>query len=244
MYVKGIWFSIIRMSRDYVGLLILLLVPLALITVLGWLPLDNTGTADGVEQLRMLSVGFVLSFQLFGGSYSMYQIREDLFSPRKWRLYSLPVSIDVYARSSLIAGTLFSTAQGFVLVAFTSLVYGVEWGSLGVVVLTILTVAALSQVICLIFVLGVRNFKIAERLSEVYGLGSMIFAGMILPLPDNGFLNFMGEYGNPISLGERTLFASLNGEGAFEIAVPLVIMAAMTLVFGMIAAVIGRRRLT
>ena len=58
----------------------------------------------------------------------------------------------------LAASTLVSMLQGFLLVAFTRLVLGVRWGSLGVVVLVLLGASLLAQLVNLALLLVTRNY--------------------------------------------------------------------------------------
>jgi ABC-2 type transport system permease protein len=243
MFFKTIGFTLLRMLRNYIGIILLLVVPLALISVLSLVAAYSGVEEQGISAMEWISVSFVLSFQLFGGAYVMEILKEDLFSPRKWRIYSLPTQIHSYAGSIFAASTLFSALQGLVIVLFTKWIYGVNWGNLAFVLLVILSISILSQLVCLILLLSVRKYKVAERLSEVYGIGSMVFAGMMITLPDTAFFNFMAEYGNPISLGRKAIFSMISGADPFVFALPIVILLSASSVLAVVAILLGRRRL-
>ncbi len=232
------------MLRSYIGLFLLTVVPLCLISVLGMVSGHVAGEeGQSISSMTWLSVSFMISFQLFGGAYTMSYMKEDFFTARKWRMYSLPYRAHVHASSLLIASMLFNVLQGLFIVLFTQWVYGVNWGNIGWVLLVILAVSLLSQLVCMILVLTVRNFKIAERLSEVYGIGSMVFAGMIFPIPTTGFFDFMSTYGNPVSLGQNAIFGMITGEEIDKMFLSIGLLFAASLVLALVATFVGRRKL-
>lgn len=243
--IRALRFPLLRMLRSYLGLILLLVLPLCLISVLGLISshVPGEGGGEAISGMTWLSVSFMISFQLFGGSYTMAYMKEDFFTPRKWRMYSLPIKPVTYAFTILVASVLFNAAQGMVIVFFTKLVYGVNWGNLGWVLLIIIVVSVLSQLVCLIFVLSVKNYKIAERLSEVYGIGSIILAGMMFSLPKSGFFDFMSTYGNPVSLGQNAIFGMISGEGMDLAFLSLGILLIATLLVAFGAIFVGRRKL-
>lgn len=235
-------FSLLRFLRSYVGLLLLMAVPLCLITVIGIATGQMGNDGEGRTGMDWIAVSFVLSFQLFGGAYTLDSINEDLFRERRWRIRSLPLRIDVYGYSLLAAGTVFSALQGFVLVLFTAWAYGVNWGSLWWVMLVILAVSMPSQLVCLILALTVRHFKTAERLSELYGIGSMVMAGIMFNLPDTPFFRFLSTYCNPISLGQNAVFIRAHETDHTVAYVSVGLLAVASVLLAAVAALLGKKR--
>lgn len=245
MFVRLIGFSLLRMLRDYLGHVFLLVAPLVLISIFGIITDYVSDEINGRPVLDLLSVSFVFAFQLFGGAYTMDLLHQDLLSTRKWRIYSLPISINQYGNSLLLSSTLFSMLQGLVLVLFTQWVFGVEWGNLLWVTLVLLAVSLLSQLVCLLLVLSIKSYKLAQRIVEVYGFSSMIFANIFfITLPDNAFSNFMNAYGNPISLGRNAIFGMVDGKDSTTALLSVGVLLALSIALFLIANPIGKRRLS
>lgn len=237
-------YALRRMMRSWLAHLLLIAVPLCVISVLGLVLRGTTNAQYGVPGLDWISVGLVISFQLFGGSYTIAYFKDDFFSPRRWRLAALPMDVGTYGISLLLASALTSVFQGLVLVLFTQWVYGVTWGPIGWVMLVLLVMSLQSQLASLVFTLSANSYKLAERLSEVYGIGSMVFAGMIFTLPDTPFFQFMSTYGNPVSLGMSAVFGMTDGSPAGRIALSVGLLLAAAAAFAAVALLLGRRRLT
>jgi ABC-2 type transport system permease protein len=237
-------FTIIRMSRGWLALFLLVVLPLILITIFGPIAAQMTGPETPLSGMTVVAVTYILAFQLFGGAYTMSYIKEDLFAKRKWRMYALPLRIDLYSHALIIACTFFSVLQGLVLVLFTATVYGVRWGNPLWVVGVLLATALLSQLVCLVCVLSVKNFSLAERLSEVYGFGSLILAGGMFDLPDMPVFRFLSTYGNPISLGRNVIFGHLTGAqpGRLWLSLSIVLLASVLLY--PVTVILGKRRLS
>ena len=236
-------YSLLRLSRSYLAMALLVLTPLGLISVIGLVSGQIGASGEGRTGMDWIAASFVIGFQTIGGSYTLHYFHEDLFRPFKWRMRSLPLRIDAYGYSLLLASTLFSAFQGLVLILFTDWVYGANWGPLPWVMLVVLTVSFLSQLVCLLLVLTARRFKTAERLSEVYGLGSMLLAGIMFPLPNTPFFDFLSTYGNPISLGMNAIFAMAHETDKAPAYVFLGLLLAATAICAGAAALLGRKRL-
>lgn len=240
-------FAMLRLRRSYIalliGLLLLIAVPLCLIAIIGLVSGQLGPDAEDRTFLNWLSVSFVLSFQLFGGSYTLAYVQDDLFSGRKWRIRSLPLRLDTYVYSLIITTTVYNALHGLVLLLFTDWVFGVKWGSLWWSMLVIVIISLLSQLVCLVLILTVRNYKTAERLSEVYGIGSMIMAGMMFGLPDTPFFRFMSTYGNPVSLGQNAILVRAH-EADHTLAYTCIgLLAAASVLLAAISVLLGRKKL-
>ncbi|TDQ40889.1 ABC transporter [Aureibacillus halotolerans] len=230
-----------RMLRDYIGVSLLVVLPIGLISLIG-LVAGYMAIPEGIPVMDWLSISFVLSFQLFGGAYTMSYLKEDMFSPRRWRIMSLPLRIDLYSFIIVTASTCYSMVQGLSIVLFTHLVYGVHWGNILWLLVVLFLISLLSQIVCLICLLTVKSFKLAERLSEVYGIGSMVFAGLIFGLPNNGFFTFMNTYGNPVSVARHAILEMLDGVASQAALFAVLLLAASLLLFP-VTAWLGKRRL-
>ncbi|MFE5278906.1 multidrug ABC transporter permease, partial [Bacillus cereus] len=168
-------YTALRMLRNYIVLLLLLVVPIILLTVFSFI-LSGAVTESGVPYINETSMSQIFVFQLFGGSIVMSLIYNDLFTENRMRMYALPFKQTMYAFSIMMCGALFSILLGVVLMVYSQFVLGVVWQNWLWMIYIISLMAVLSVIVCLIFTFSVKNFKIAERLSEVYGISFIVLA--------------------------------------------------------------------
>ncbi|MGN8648110.1 ABC transporter permease [Gracilibacillus sp. HCP3S3_G5_1] len=235
-------FTALRMLRNYIVLLLLLVVPIILITVFSFI-LEGAVTEAGVPYTNENAMTLVLVFQLFGGAIVMSYIYNDFFTATKFRLYSIPFNSIMYAFSIMMCGTIFSLFLGVMLMAYTQFVLGVVWEHWIWTIYVLFLMAILSVIVCLIFTFSVKNFKIAERLSEVYGVGFIVLAGLFFPMPENAFFDFFGSYGNPLtlSLGAIDEMNRSNPGEAWFLA--NILLVAIVILF-IVMLMLGRRRIS
>jgi ABC-2 type transport system permease protein len=243
MLLKSSCYMFRRMLRGYLGLAILVVLPLALISVIGLVVGDAVDPALGIPAIDGVVMVIIFAFQLLGGNYTLDFLRSDLFSPRKWRLQALPYPPFCHALSILISSSLFSAFQGFAMVLYTHWVYGVRWGSFLVILGLLLFFSAFNQLVYMLIALSVKTDKLGERLGEVYGLGSFALAGVWFQLPNTLVFNFLARYGNPLSLSRNVMLYIMTGrygnEALYSLAILL--LAATALVTASIY--FGRRKL-
>lgn len=243
MILRSSYFMLRRMLRGYLALVILIGTPLALITVLGMVAGNAIDSNLGIPIMGYISATMILSFQFYGGFYTLEYIRNDLMTSSKWRIHSLPYSAHTHGFSILLACTLFSALQGLAMVLFTQQVYGVKWGNIGLVLLILITLATLSQLVFFNLLLGMKSYKNAERLGTAFGLVSTALAGTWFTMPDTGFWGFISTYGNPLSLGQNAVYAIMTGENMSKAIVSFGILVAASGVMAIIAIFLGKRRL-
>lgn len=235
-------FTFLRMLRDYMTLLQLLVVPIVLLTVFSFI-LEGVTTETGEPLINENTIIMVLVFQMFGGTLVMSYIHFDFFTVRKQRIYSLPFNQTLYAFSIMVCGTVYSILLGIFLMAFTQFVLGADWGPHWLwAIYVIFLMALLSSIVCLIFTFAADNFKIAERLSEVYGVGFVILAGLFFPMPDHAFFDFVNSYVNPITLSAQSI-QSMNqsdiGEAWFQANILLIASGVLFILM----LILGKRKM-
>jgi len=239
--ISTVKFTVLRMLRDYITLLLLLVVPIALITFFAFI-LDGVTTETGEPLINQNAMMMVLVFQMFGGSVVMTYIHSDFFTVRKQRIYSLPFNQTLYAFSIMVCGTVYSILIGIVLMAFSQFVLGADFGNWLWAIYIIFLMALLSSIVCLIFTFAVDNFKIAERLSEVYGVGFVLLAGLLFPMPENAFFDFVNNYVNPVTLSAESVHnmnQSNVGEAWFQANILLIASGLLFIVM----LILGKRKM-
>ncbi len=149
--------------------------------------LSESVTETGVPYHYQNALTMVLVFQLFAGAIVMYLIDHDLFKENRMRIYTLPFNQRMYAFSIMICGAGYSILLGVLLMIYTQFVLGIIWANWAWMIYIISLMAILSIIVCLIFTFSVKKYKIAERLSELYGVGFVVLAGLFFPMPENIF---------------------------------------------------------
>lgn len=241
--LRSSYFMFRRMLRNYVGFAILLLTPIALITLLGFLADDAVNEQLGIFVKAEVAFTIIFAFQLFGGFYTMEYIKEDLLSSSRWRMYSLPIEIQRHAVSILLTSTIFNILQGYVIILYTQLMYSINWGNHFFILITLAAVALFSQLLFMNLVLGVKEYKTADRLGTTYGIAVLVVAGVWFPLPDYPVFNFLATYGNPLSLGENMAYANMAGENLDKGFISIGILLVSSVILFITSSYLGRRRL-
>ncbi|MFA1819852.1 ABC transporter permease [Virgibacillus oceani] len=239
--ISTIKFTFLRMIREYITLLLLFVVPIVLLTVFYFI-LQGVTTETGEPVFNEHAVLMVLVFQLFGGSLVMHYIQSDFFTGIKQRIYLLPFNQTLYAFSIMVCGVVYSLLLGIVLMTFSQLVLGADWGNWPWAVYMIFLMSLLSSIVCLIFTFSVNNFKVAERLSEVYGVGFVLLAGLLFPVPENAFFEFVNSYANPLTLSAESIYnmnQSSLGEAWFQSNILLI----ASVVLFIVLLILGKRKM-
>lgn len=234
-------FTLLRLIRNVIVLLLLLVVPVVLLTFFSFI-LSGVTAEDGTPYSDQNALTMVLVFQLFGGSTVMHYINNDLFTVNRMRMYAAPFNKTMYAFSIMMCGTAFSVVLGVILMAYSQLALGVRWDSWGWTVYLIFLMSVLSSIVCILFLSSVKKYKLAERLSEVYGIGCVVLAGLFFPLPQNRLFDFLGSYGNPLTLSVGAITERSRGNIAEAWLQANLLLGAAVILFA-VMLVLGRRRL-
>lgn len=233
-------FTLLRMLKSYIFLLLLLVVPMLLLTFFYFI-LSDAVNESGESYLYETAISQVLVFQLFGGSIVMTFIHYDLFTKHKERMQLLPFHLPMYAASIVACGTLFSIILGVCLMVFSHFVLGVMLGNELWMLFIICLMAILSSVVCLILTFSVKSFKLAERLSEIYGIGFVVLAGLFFPMPQTPFFQFMGSYGNPLALSIMSVKEMNRGNSSEALQYACILLLAIAVLF-VVMLLTGRRK--
>ncbi|GAB2571709.1 ABC transporter permease [Gracilibacillus alcaliphilus] len=245
MLLRSVYFALRRMLRGYIGFVILILLPLAIITVNGFAIGDEFVDEYGRTGMEMISIGIIIGFQLVGGFYTMETIKGDLFSENRWRLRSLPYPIYIHAISIVISSVLFNILNGTIMVLFTYWVYGVNWGNIGWAVLVLMFVSIVSQLVFLIAVTVIKKYKIAELIGYAYLFLFMILSGyLFIPIPDIVLIDWINRYINPLTLGETAIIYRMQGLETSEMYLSMGMLIVLSIILTVLIVLLGRRRLT
>lgn len=243
MVLRSSYFIFLRFLRNYIGMAILLLLPIALITVLGFLADDAVNESLGIPVKDEIVATMVLAFLMFGGFFTMEYVKGDLMSSMKWRMYALPYQPHKHAYAILISSTVFNVLQSLIIVIYTLFVYDVNWGNWGMVLLALFAVSTVIQLVYINFVLIFKNYKTAERLGTGFGLACIMLAEVWFPLPEGAIFHFLSTYSNPFSLGQNMFLAAMTGENVNIAMISLSVLVVSSIVLAISGAFFGRKRL-
>lgn len=240
--------SFIRLIRQPASTVVTVGIPLVLIPIMGAV-FTKIGSWDSyidgaANPMAFFAIGIIVMFQLFGGRFSMDGVRDLLLSSRRWRIYAAPCEPGVVAIGVLAAGTLLNLLQGLLLVVFTRIALGVQWGNPGVILLVLFGTSLLAQLANVLIVLLVRNTGTSATLAWVFAWGSAAAGGLIVPLPsDIPFWHFMATYGTPYSLAQSAMVASASGSEGTTAGLCLAILFGLSLIAALLILLLGRRRI-
>lgn len=237
-----------RMSRDFFGLLIFVVLPVGLVYILGFVYTQNATDEIYVAGYNMAStyiaVGLMLMFQLNGGIYLLNCLNYDLIKPMKWRLKASPCPTYTLVFGGAAACLIFTVLQGLLVVACTALLLDAYWGNLWITIVVIILISAISQLLNMILLLYVRNIHTAEYISWAISWIMAVLGGIMFALPDNAFFRFMKEYGTPFSLAKTTIQESgFLGTSSVNMLICLGALIGITAIMSIIVVILGRRKL-
>ena len=193
--------------------------------------------------LGMVMAGMLIFFAFYTGAYAMMSILREDEEGTLARLFSTPTDRTAILAGKFLAVFVTVLLQGLVLIAASSLLFGIRWGSF-----TAISLALLGQVLAAggLGVLLIAFVKTSRQGGPVLG-GALTGLGMLgglfttnistMPAAFNALANF-----TPQGWVLNTWQIVLNGQPAADLVVPLLALTGMGLVmFAAGAALFGRR---
>lgn len=237
-----------RASRDPLGLLIFVVLPIFLVFILSFVYTPNNSEEVFVSGYNMIAsyiaVGMMIMFQLNGGVYLLYTFHHDLMRPMKWRLRSTPCPTYILVFSGTAACIIFTVLQGLLIVLFTSVLFKAYWGNLLITLFVILLLSIISQFINMILLLTIRNLSTAEYLSWFFSWIMAVLGGLMFALPDNSFFRFMKVYGSPYSLAQTAIKESgFQGTSISNLFISIGALVGIMILLAGIVIILGRRKI-
>jgi len=233
---------LLKSILDPLNTAILLLLPLALVFV-NFVMIDTIGI-DVSDVLVVSSIAMLMlpAFQLFS-PLQHYYLFGDFQGAVRFRLYSAPCSKAKFILSMGIATWIYSVFIGLFFILASSILFGVEWGNMLVVLLVLLLLSVLAQLISIFLFFVTSTRKAAEAGVQVIAWSALILSGGIVNLGNNPVTNFFQMYGTPLSLASRAMAAASFPDAVeFNLGAPglyLSILAASTGVFAIITVIAG-----
>lgn len=237
-----------RVSRDPLGLLIFVVLPIFLVFILSYIYNQNNPVEAYVSGYNMaasyVAMGMMVLFQLNGGVYLLYTFHHDLMKPMKWRLRSTPCPTYTLLFAGTAACIIFTFLQGVLIVIVTSVLFKAYWGNLWITLIVILLLSIISQFLNMILLFTMRNLTAAEYLSWFLSWIMAVLGGLMFPLPDNSFFRFMKLFGSPYSLSQTAIReAGILGTSVSNLIISMGALIGIVILLAGIVIILGRRKL-
>lgn len=216
-------FYILRSSRDIFGHLILILLPILLISFFSYINSSyNIGAITPV-----LTIGFALTFQIYGSAISFETLGQDFLSPIRNRLLATPVNPVKVVLSILFSGIIVSFLQTFFILMFSITILDIKFNNLFLILLVMLISVIFNQLFGTLILFLSKNVKTANSVTTLYGIAAPILTGLYFPLPDNIITNLFEKYLTPMALAQTAILGIIdNNLKNFIIGIiPLIILS-------------------
>jgi ABC-2 type transport system permease protein len=208
-------FHFARGMRDIVGHLILICFPVLLIVFFNFifsgamLQIDMQDAP--LSYLTVLTIGFALTFQIYGASVSFEVLGEDFFTPRHDRLLASPAEPRSIVISTLTVGCLVSFVQTLVVLLFASFVLKADLGPLHLSLPIFLLSAVFNQLLGTVILMLSRSVKTSNSILTIYGAIVPMSVGLYFPLPRNLFFDLLKRYLSPMALANSAVLEVMEG---------------------------------
>ncbi|PKL14003.1 MAG: hypothetical protein CVV52_03630 [Spirochaetae bacterium HGW-Spirochaetae-8] len=207
-------FHFIRSMRDIYGHLILIVLPVFLIGFFNFIYSDNVIGAvlyDSSFQLTtVLTIGFALTFQIYGASISFENLGMDFFSPMRDRLLSTPTEPRRIVVSNLVTGIMVSLLQTLAILGFSAFVLKARLTALPAILAILLLSIVVNQLLGTIVLLLSHSVKTANTIISLYGAIVPMTIGLYFPLPDNAFFSILRTYLSPLALANTAILGAID----------------------------------
>ncbi len=207
-------FHFLRSSRDLIGHIILILLPILLIGIFDFIysgnMIETNTVVDMTEISSMLTIGFALTFQIYGAALSFETLGQDFLSPMHDRLLAAPTSSRKIVISVLLTSTIVSFLQTCVIVIFSIIFLDARFESIIAILLVLLLSAVVNQLIGGNILFLTKKVKTANAITALYGSIAPIILGLYFPLPDLQIFELLKKYLTPISLARTAILGIIN----------------------------------
>jgi ABC-2 type transport system permease protein len=204
----------LRSSKDLFGHLILIFLPIILISFFSYVysnDIINVGAGVDLSKLStMLTIGFALTFQIYGSALSFETLGRDFLTPIHDRLLSAPVNPRKLVLSVMFTGTLVSFLQTLIIMIFSIIILDAKFNYLIPILIVLLISVVFNQLFGTVILFLTKKVNTATAITSLYGIIAPMIAGIYFPLPDTKFLNLLKDYLTPMSLAQTAIFGIIN----------------------------------
>ena len=206
-------FHFIRSMRDIYGHIILIVLPVFLIGFFNFIysgSVIETGIQDSsIQLITVLTIGFALTFQIYGASISFENLGNDFFSPMRDRLLSTPTEPRRIVISNLCTGIVVSSLQTLAILGFSAWILHARLTALPAILCLLLLSIIVNHLVGTSMLMLFRSVKTANTVLSVYGALVPMTIGLYFPLPDNAFFSILRSYLTPMALANTAILGAI-----------------------------------
>ena len=162
--------------------------------------------------LTVLTIGFALTFQIYGASVSFEVLGNDIFTPMRNRLLASPVEPRSLVVSTLAVGCIVSFLQTFVVLLFSSVVLKADMGPLHLTLPIFLVSVVFNQLLGTVILLLTKSVKTSNSILTIYGAVVPMSIGLYFPIPQNTFFTILKTYLSPMALANTSILGVMRSE--------------------------------
>lgn len=186
--------------------------------------------------MQYYSVAYLIMFLLYGGMTATIALLNQREAGTLQRMYAIPGSFRAMVFGIILGGVMLAALQAAVIIAFTSFVYGVDWGNnFGAITLTCLLTTAAGAALAITISSFVRSKKSTQTLFSIIVFSMTFISGGMIPdiVKMVGGLNqwTLNHWAND------ALRAIMNGEGSATVWNGIAVLGAIALGITIIAVI-------
>ncbi len=202
----------LRVLKDYLGHIILIGLPLALLTINTYISVENGAVQE--EAALYIGLVYIFMFQVFGAAYTFEGMEHDFYKPFKNRLFAAPIRPTKFILANLFFSTLVSFLQSLVILSYVVIVFGVRIPNWGLILVVFLFSVMFAQLLAAVLIIFLKKANKAQAAITLYAIGGTMLSGLFFQLPENSLTEILEKYSTPIAWA----FTSSNAwiEGNFE----------------------------
>lgn len=209
-------FNLKRSARDIFGHIILIVLPVVLIAFFNFI-YTRSSIISGIHGqeipfLTVLTIGFTLTFQIYGAALSFETIGGDFFSPMKDRLAASPADLRKLVISILTTATIVSLLQTLVVVIFSVSILKSPFPKLHLVLPVMVLSIVFNQLLGSTIILATGSVKTSNVIVSTYGSVAPMLVGLYFPLPDTPFFTVVRNYSTPMALTNTAIKGIVSNE--------------------------------
>jgi len=190
-------FYALRTLKDWIGHVILIGLPITLIYLLTYI--NAYDTDFWAEAATVISISFIIMFQVFGSAYTHETMHQDFFTAYKDRLLATPVRKNHVIFMILLISTLTSFIQTMFILLFSVVVVGAEFSRYELLIPLLLLSSIISQFIAGYFMVLLKNTSKAEAAITFYAVFGTFMAGVFFEMPSGRVSDFLTRYSTPVA---------------------------------------------
>lgn len=198
-------FHFLRSSKDILGNLILICIPTTLIIIFNMI-------YDNSQMTSFLTIGFALTFQIYGAALSFESLGNDFLTPMYDRIMATPVNPRSIVISVLTSSIVVSFLQSLVVILFSKIFLNADFTPIVPIILIILLMVIINQLLGVVILFLSKKVKSANAVTVFYGSVAPILAGIYFPLPKGAIFDIFQKYLTPLSLAQNTIYGIINKE--------------------------------